>query len=381
MAWHFWPALPETDTLLVPAPPPDGFLNYLAGCGLRPPRFAVDPENPSRIFTPFGWNAEARRRNAFYDSPSPAPDLSVVEKVNGRAFSLVKEKENLSLGYCPATFCKGGADLEKWLKTALPGRYVAKGNHGLAGIGQIRFEIPQISPGFPDLHSNSLSCAPAKLPFFKVLSRLAARMGGVVLEVEQKVVAEFGVLFRLGRNGSISTIRIHHLLSGIDGSFLGAFAAPQGGTDPILDPWRNSIDESVNRIAAALCEEGYFGAVGVDMYVWEKDGEKSFRSLVDLNARCSMAWPVHGLAQCFKGSAVMVAHFPAARIRAPRDYDGMHRAANKLMLNPKTRRGFIWLTPLLPLTRHSLAFVGSDATDVMNVRNMTLELLALKGWI
>jgi hypothetical protein len=94
-----------------------------------------------------------------------------------------------------------------------------------------------------------------------------------------------------------------------------------------------------------------------------------------------MAWPVHGLAQCFQGSTVMIAHFPAARIFVPRDYDDMHRAANKLMLDPKTNRGFIWLTPLLALTRHSLAFVGSEATEVMNVRNMTLELLALKGKI
>lgn len=391
MSWHFWPALPSTDTLLVPAPAPPAYLNYLAACGLRPPRFATAP-TPSSRFTPFGWNAEARRRNALYTPPSSAPDPAVVEKVNGRAFSAVKEKENFTSSACPANFFRSPEDLKKWLETASPGRYVAKGNHSLAGIGQLRVEIPEFSLNFAFLQGGEPQVAsrePAfglrrnatELPFFGVLSRLMARMDGVVLEEEQKVSVEFGVLFRLGKNGSISTIRVHHLLSGNDGNFLGALAPRKGETDPILDPWRNFIEASVVRIAALLCEEGYFGPVGVDMYVAEKDGRKFLRPLVDLNARCSMAWPVHGLAQCFQGSAVMIAHFPAARIFVPRDYDDMHRAANKLMLNPKSNRGFVWLTPLLALTRHSLAFVGSDATDVMNMRNLTLELLALKGKI
>ncbi|MCD6024396.1 MAG: hypothetical protein K0Q91_1312 [Fibrobacteria bacterium] len=391
MAWHFWPALPPTDTLLVPAPAPAAFLNYLADLGLRPPRFATEPTASSR-FTPFGWNAEALRRNMSYTRPSPAPDPAVVSKVNARAFSLVKEKENFGSAACPANFFRSPENLKKWLETASPGRYVAKGNHSLAGIGQLRVEIPDFSPNLAFFQENkpqaagressfSLHRSAEDLPFFTVLNRLMARMDGLVLEEEQKVSAEFGVLFRLGKNGSISTIRIHHLLSGIEGNFLGALAPRKGEADPILDPWRNFIEESVARIAAVLCGEGYFGPVGVDMYVWEKDGRKFFRPLVDLNARCSMAWPVHGLAQCFQGSTVMIAHFPAARIFVPRDYDDMHRAANKLMLDPKTNRGFIWLTPLLALTRHSLAFVGSDATDVMNVRNMTLELLALKGKI
>ena len=377
MAWHFWPALPETDTLIVPAPPPASFLAYLAACGLRPPRFVVEgsdsalqsgaPKNASRLFTPFGWNEEAHLRNALYHPSSQAPDPAVVKKVNSRAFSAVKEREIFSSAACPAIFFKSPKTLKTWLEAAPPGRYVAKGNHGLAGIGQIRFEIP--------------AAQPAEDGLFKVLSRLCNRMEGVVLEEEQRVLTEFGVLFHLSKTGNISTIRIHHLLCGIDGNFSGAWVVPHGEPDPILDPWRNLIEESAARIASVLCEEGYFGPVGIDMYVTEKNGRMFLRPLVDLNARCSMAWPVHGLAQCFQGRAVMVENFASSRFKMANDLDGMTSARNKLHFDTKRLRGFVWLTPLVSSKRHSLAFVGNDATDVMNVRNMTIELLALKGKI
>jgi len=384
MAWHFWPALAEDDTLIVPAPPPDSFLESMRACGLRPPRFAVSgsgvpPQSgphefspasfdPSARFTPFGWNRDAYNINAKRALPAPAPDPVVVKRVNSREFSLVKERENFGVEACPAWFCATSTDIEIWLKSAAPGRYVAKGNHGLAGIGQFRFEIRPVFDQKTQVEAT-----------LKTLGRLCQRMGGVVLEVEQKVLAEFGVLFRVGKSGIKSTIRVHHLLSEKDGKYSGALIAASGEKDPILDPWRKNIEESVDRIASLLCEEGYAGPVGVDMYAFEKDRRACFRSLVDLNARCSMAWPVHGLAQCFRDRAVMIQQVPSSKIFSEKKFDAMTNITNKLFFDQKTRRGVIHLTPLPALKRHSLAFVGNDVADVTGVCKTTLELLALKG--
>jgi hypothetical protein len=376
MAWHFWPALAETDTLIVPAPPPDSFLKYISACGLRPPRFSTGPEEDDSgeadsLFTPFGWNAEAHRRNARHSRPAAAPDAEAVKRVNSRAFSAVLERENFPEFACPATFCPNAADLRHWLNTALPGRYVAKGNHGQAGIGQIRFEIPE---------NGSKSGQNAPVPgYFRALSRLCQRMDGVVLEKEQNILAEFGVLFRLHKTGNISTIRVHHLLSEMNGKYSGACVAPEGVPNLILDPWLKNIEESVTRIARALCKEGYFGPVGVDMYVHESEGSARFRAITDINARCSMAWPVHGLAQCFQGRAVMVCPVSAEKIFPSLDCDDMTIVTNNLFFDTKTRRGSILLTPPRASKRHSLAFVGNDVADVMSLRKTTLELLALKG--
>jgi hypothetical protein len=358
--------------LLVPEPPPESFTAYLAALGFRPPRFRPEPRGPEAgahrpertpkkafLFTPFGWSEEAFRRNANYEIPAVAPSFEVVKRVNSRAFGMALERELFPAEVCPAVFGQNGHEIEAWLRHAEPGDYVAKGNHGSAGIGQLRIRLP----------GNSMR-------LFRALERLRARMDGVAIERMQAITAEFGVLFRLARDGSISPRRVHRLLSGSEGGYAGALVTPQGQGDPAFLPWREKAEAAVRAIAAALHREGYYGPVGIDMYAWEGASAQRFRPLADLNARCSMAWPAHGLARRFPDRAVCVAQVSASALEVPEAYAKMSQVAKGSQFDLKTRRGFIWLTPLLSLPRHSLAFIGNETEDTLQLRALTLDRFA-----
>jgi hypothetical protein len=370
MAWHLWPALAAEDTLVVPQLPPDGFPEYLSGLDVTPPHFLPirDPAAPaSRLpdflrFTPFGWNDEAVRLNAQGAHPSAHPDQAVVRRVNSRAFGLELERELFGEEACPAVFCASADAVNEWMASAPTGRYVAKGNHGHAGIGQLRFSLPAPSPD-----------EAARLAV--TLKRLAARHGGVVFEQEQQVGREWGLLFRIGRDGSLSEFRVHRLLSGSAGGYAGALVTPD--PDPDWNRHRARAEDGARRIAAALHRAGYFGPAGIDLYAHGDgsggaDGAR-LRPLVDLNARMSMAYPAHGLAARFPGRAVLLRQIPAGALRIPGEYKDLRLSWDKLSFNSALRRGAIWLTPLLPLPRHSLAFVGDHEADVLSLQREVLK--------
>jgi hypothetical protein len=193
---------------------------------------------------------------------------------------------------------------------------------------------------------------------------LADRHGGVVIEEELGVVREWGVLFRVAPDGRRSGVRRHRLLSGATGGYLGCMVLPasQAGREEEWAAQRDTAERTVDAVASALHREGYFGPVGLDMFLHSDGGHIRFRPLVDLNARQSMAWPAHGLAARFPDRAVLFRQFPATSIRIPENY----RALEAMMsFDHTTQRGAIWITPLLPLARVSVAFVGHDEADVL----------------
>jgi hypothetical protein len=382
MAWHLWPALAPEDTLLVSEPPPDGFLESLAELGLTPPRFVTQtglaghpgaPAEASRLvlpkpasdllFTPFGWNAEAMRLNGILPKPAEHPTLDVARLVNSRAFGLELERSLFGDDACPATFCGNGDAVARWLETAPSGRYVAKGNHGHAGIGQMRFTLP--------------SAAEEKLE--ARLKRLVNRHGGVVFEEEQRIVQEWGLLFRLGRDGRRSPFRVHRLLSEEAGGYVGSLVPAAGETDPLWESQRARAESGADHIAQALYREGYFGPVGLDLYLHKAQALENvnspevlqFRLLSDLNARCSMAWPAHGLAARFPGRAILLRQFSTTAMRVFGRQNALPHYRDNLSFDSTRARGAIWLTPLLSLTRHAVAFVGNDGADARNLCDET----------
>ncbi len=358
MAWHLWPALRQEDSLIVPEPPPEGFLEALAGQGLAPPRFVTDAgvgaavrENPRFLFTPFGWNAEAVRRNAELPVPASHPDPGVVRRVNSREFGLELEQRLFPESACSAVFCADRIALVRWLVAAQPGEYVAKGNHAHAGIGQLRFRLP----GDPIRLKASLS-------------RLCSRHGGVVIELRQQVLREWGILFRIARDGSRSGVRVHRLLSGAQGGYDGALVLPGG--DPDFAPYRESAMDAVDAVARALFREGYFGPVGLDMYAHATDGTAGFRALVDINARMSMASPVHGLSVRFPDRVVFYMHLSARISRRALGQVTKRKIIDEMSFDHSAQQGVIRLSPLLSFSaRCSLACIGDTAAEVSTLLN------------
>jgi hypothetical protein len=381
MSWPLWPALAPGDALLVPAPPPAGYVEYLTEQGLTPPHFRTDPagavyanetppaasvvdlKNPDTsdyTFTPFGWNAEAANRNAVRKNPASHPDPEVVRRVNSRAFSMELESALFGEAACPARFCDSRAAIEPWIATARPGRYVAKGNHGHAGIGQLRFAV------------DAAHAAPEK-----ALQRLRERHGGIVIEEAHQIEREWGVLFRVGPESGPAVFskalpkafRVHRLLSDASGGYTGALGGPAVVEDPVWIRIRSEVAAGVQKISDALSREGYFGPAGIDVYTHRRaHGETQLRVLVDLNARMTMAWPLHGLIARVPHQTVLLWQVPTSEIQLPSGYDSLKTFSDKLSFGSEANRRLIWVTPLLPLTRHTLAFIGAHEGDVMDMQ-------------
>lgn len=402
MTWPLWPALSPDDFLIVPEPPPEGWLASLEAKGLRVPRFVTEAEvaraeasaarrappdacggtlppsggqhggDPARArFTPFGWSSVAASRNAARLHPVPHPSPDVVRRVNSRAFSLELERELCGDGACRAVFLAPKDAGRAWLETAPPGRYVAKGNHGLAGIGQLRFTIPARDGADAEERS-------ARARVAEALRKIAARHGGLVVEEELEVVQEWGVLFRLGRDGRRSPLRRHGLLSGPSGGYAGALVLP-GHAARAETLWNTHGGEAVgvvDGVARALHQAGYFGPVGVDMFVHRRGDRQYLRPLVDLNARQSMAWPAHGLATRFPDKAVLFRQYPSKLFKNLHDGHALFSASGFGSFDDKSRRGAILLTPLLPFTRVACAFIGDDETDVSAQHERLLATLS-----
>lgn len=360
------------DALWVPELPSPEFKDYLEAAGLRPPTFSRDLNPGERLYTPFGWNAEAHRVNARHGSRARGPSLETARKVNSRAFGAALEARLFPEDACPARFWARASELKAGLATLAPGRYRAKGNFGLAGIGHLGFEAEADGAG------RAKPLAPARVA---TLCRLVERHAGAVVEREDDVALEFGVLFRAGRAGR-SALRAHRLWTFADGGFAGALALP--GEDPLFAPWRARVEDAATKISAALAREDYFGPVSLDTYIRRDAADPAqgaparLRPLVDLNARASMAWPAHGLAARFPGRAAAVVQLPAAALHIPRDPAALARAWGPLAFTPARGEGALWLTPFDhgrdPLPRHSLGFIGADAAAVEQLRDGVLKI-------
>jgi hypothetical protein len=85
-----------------------------------------------------------------------------------------------------------------------------------------------------------------------------------------------------------------------------------------------------------------------------------------------MAWPAHGLAARFPGRAILMRQLPASELCVPLGYEGLRERCDKLSFDRPGGRGAVWLTPLLPLSRHTLAFIGDSEAEVLKIQDDVL---------
>jgi hypothetical protein len=356
MAWHFWPTAAAADSVLVPEMPDADSLDYWRGLGFSLPEFRVHPD-PGRLFTAFGWNAEAAGREKEYVRVSPHPDPALTARVNGRKFGLQLENELFPEAGSGGVFLEDVSTLETWLAERHPGRWVAKGNHGHGGIGQLRFDLEKPWPDLP-----------------RLLGRLLNDQAGLLMEPEQALQIEFGLLFLLRPDGSTTRPRRHRLLSRAGGGFAGALYLPE---DSEYEALRPEAEKAMAALAARLHGEGYFGPVSVDAYVHREGGRMRFRPLVDLNARCSMAYPVHGLARRLPDRVIWLSQLSTRILSLPKTLGELKKALGPLHFNPASGTGVFWITPLINgLRRQGMACVGNTLEDTEAMRRQLLQKLS-----
>lgn len=334
MAWHYLFAAGEKDSLILHRPLPEGFRDYMATKGLSLPRLVLHPDfSHDAVFTPFGWNAHAIGLAARYRTRPDHPDPESVRKANSRAFSLALEREwadgetDSAGGPESGTLFDTLEGLEEFLCIHGEGSgWVAKGNHGHAGIANRR-----LPPG------------PLSAEDRVAAERLLEDHGCVAVEPWHERLLDMSVGFHVDRQGGLDGFRGHELLNSRDGAFLGVKISPDRRPP---EPWRAALAASAEKLAQALSATGYFGPVSADAYVHKTPDGPRLRPLVDVNARRSMAEPAHGLSMRLPGRILLWMWARPRKLKLPDDYEALDRSLGDLAFQPGTGTGVLAVSPL-----------------------------------
>lgn len=359
MANHFLFAGGKGDTVILRAPLPPDFQEYVAAKGLDLPATLVHPRfTPTSSFTPFGWNPHAVSLNARYARPSSHPTLEAVRQANGRDFSHAFEAR---MGGAYGTMVDSVEAIRAWMQAhPWPAGWVAKGNHGHAGTANRRLPSADISEA--ERHD---------------LEVLLEGNGRAALEPWHERIQDMAMNFRVDREGKVEDFRGHEMITSSIGAFLGVKIAPDR-LPPVA--WRDRLREAADPLARALADLGYRGPVSVDAYSHRTAGGIVLRPYVDVNARLSMALPAHALARRLPDRIILWTWAKPKKLTLPETYADLRLrlGGSGYDYDPATRSGILAASPLRVASasgretfrpkRVSFAFVARDEAELTQLR-------------
>ena len=334
MAWHYFFAADSNDSVILHRPLPTDFLSYIQAQGLALPKLILHPEfSSTSLYTPFGWNPAALDRLNLYQNPPDYPGLDIVKRVNSRAFSRNLEKvwdreEEVSDSQAEL----GGQftaypELDKFLcETSRTQGWMVKGDHGHAGTANCR-----VLDGNPDPEIQ------------KYLLQILSEHHRVIVEPFHDRILDMSANFMVEKDGSVAEFRGHELFNSRDGAFLGVKINPDRQPPA---PWGEALKLAAKRLGQALRIEGYFGPVSMDAYVYQDKGEPKLRPLVDLNARHSMALPIHGLARRLPGKFLLWTWTKPKKLTLPISYTELQDRFGSWAFDPLTQSGILAVSPV-----------------------------------
>jgi hypothetical protein len=356
MAWHALFAGRAGDSVRVSGPVPGEFLDGLERNGLTVPELTIRPAIRSdRRFTPFGWSQSAIELNGRYREPSPHPGWSVVRRVNGRSFARALEIE--LTGYeTPAVEARSVEEIVACLAAQPDSEngWIVKADHGNSGLGNRRLRDRELGDRDREW-----------------IGRLLEEDDLLLLEQWRRRVLDIGVSFDLGADGKVADLVNHEVVNTADGAFIGAI---YGSGSPTIEPWRRDLESPVERVAERLHQEGYFGPVNLDAFVWEREGEDRLRPLVDLNARSNMSSSVKQLWDSWERPGVLYwRFFTRRRLHLPETHHELEEAIGMDRFDPDRRRGVLVTSPMWvidggrrsPLHKLGVLFVADTRNGVL----------------
>lgn len=340
MSQHFIFAPSKRDSMILNAPLPADFLEYLTDKGMELPEMRIHPNhNPSALFTPFGWNPHTETLNRRYANPAQHPTLEAVRVANSRVFSHAFERKaalesgSENLGALQGEPVGGLFDSLTALETHIQENpsalgWVAKGNHGHAGTANRRLRT--LTLGEED-HLG--------------LEILFEENQWVALEPWQDRLQDMSVNFQVDAAGNIHTLRGHELINSKDGAFLGVRINPSGQPP---EEWHGALESAATRLGRALHDIGYFGPVSMDAYAWKSPAHPApiLRPWVDINARLSMALPAHGIASRLPNRHLIWIWTKPRKLQVPSTYSGLMECLGPLDFDPKSGTGILAVSPI-----------------------------------
>jgi hypothetical protein len=317
----------DGDSVLVEAELDEEYLAYIERAGIPRPSTTLRPAvNPDAEFRPFGWNEEAVEINRSYASPTPHPPVEVVRRVNGRRYAAALEKDLLGVDEVLGVF-DTQADIENCIAARPPcEQWMLKSEHGNAGLGNRRLRSRTLSPSDE-----------------QAIHRLLAEDACLLLERWRPRVLDISTVFEVDGTGVAGDVHLYEVVNTADGAYLGSVFEPASET---LARWRPILSKIVAKVGRSLAEEGYFGPVCLDHFVWTKNGKQHLRPLADLNARLQMSAPFLRLWHAWGGDRVFYWRlFSARKLRLPPDYGELERALGGDAFDRQSRRGVLVTSP------------------------------------
>ncbi len=340
----------DGDSVLVDVEPDEDFLAYLGRAGLSRPVTCVLPGlSLDAQFVPFGWNKEAAKVNGSYARPASHPPLDVVKRVNGRRFAAKIERELFQGDEVLGVF-HSMDEIEACIASRPPHEeWLLKSEHGNAGLGNRR------------LRSSKLSQSDRE-----VIRRLLAEDACVMVERWRHRVLDIATVFELDSDGTVKDLYAYEVVNTADGAYIGSIF---DHASEILDPWIPEVTDVALQVAGRLAEEGYFGPVCLDHFVWSEGNDRRLRPLADLNARLQVSAPILSLWRSWDADRVVYWRlFASRRLRLPSDYLELETALGGAAFDAESRRGILVTSPFevagKRLRRIGVLLVADSRTEV-----------------
>jgi hypothetical protein len=325
---HYIFAASPGDSVIVYPQIPDEYFGYIENTGLQLPKIIYFPEvTPDSIYVPFGWNGMAMKMSeAYHESiKNRMPLPEVVKKVNSRLYSSELEMK-IDPGSYESHVCHTLSEIEKLVGRPSDREWLLKTNHGNSGIGHRRIGPKQEFPS-------------------AWIERELALEEPLILEPWYNRIMDIGSNFELTPEGEVKGLVFHETLNTDTGAFAGVRLYPN---EAWLESWRGKIEDTVRRVAEGLFHEGYMGPVSLDSFVWkDENGDRRLRSLVEINARHSMALPAHGLwEQLEKGGVLVWRLYASDNLILPDSYKELKRVLSKEEMGFGHQAKLVFTSPL-----------------------------------
>lgn len=322
MSVLFAPAGNSSDRIILDTTIDSSYWEYLHYHGIETAKPLAPGETEDYEGVAWGWNDLSRTRLQQCGATCEAPSSECVKMVNSRQFCHqigIHYKTGVPQSvYCA---CKEAIFVAmKNLQDHFP--LVIKPDHGNSGFGFFHCS------SMDDLNSRDID--------------LLCHNSGVIVEPWYDKVYDFSSVCTVNKDQSISPFRHLRALTNNRGTFHGIYLAPH---DPIIEAWREPLEEKVQAVAAEVAKTGYFGTLGFDSIVYRSNEKLQLAAVIEINARHVMSDLAVAIRnQCAPDQHSLFRTLSKKRLRLPDSYQQLQQINDCFTF--KDNKGSILITPL-----------------------------------